>query len=310
MKHWVLALYILSYSTGVANGALCFLAWLKTRDGALKAFLLLLAVFVGQLLLANLAYFVNAYLGTRRFEEGLLYFSAQAVLMTGFTLAGAQFTHSLTTDSVSPWRDRVFIALSLVPLVLLGVEAVRSIMAGGEPTDHRWAGVFLQLLREGFVVYATVYFWTRLNRARNSFFRSLMRLVIVLDIVWVPLSLFALFWNSHTELSLRPLSVENLYFFLGSLVSAGAVGWNYFLKPSQAPEIPAPAVSTDLGAGDLSDRERAVVDLVSQGLSNKEIADRLFLSPATVKNHLYRIFQKTGARSRVDLLRLLSRPPG
>jgi DNA-binding NarL/FixJ family response regulator len=48
----------------------------------------------------------------------------------------------------------------------------------------------------------------------------------------------------------------------------------------------------------LSSRELEVVQLVADGLSNKEIGQRLFLSEATVKSHLVHVFQKLGTDSR------------
>jgi len=52
----------------------------------------------------------------------------------------------------------------------------------------------------------------------------------------------------------------------------------------------------------LTDREREVVALVAQGLSNDEIAARLVLSPLTVKTHVNRAMTKVGARDRAQLV--------
>ena len=52
----------------------------------------------------------------------------------------------------------------------------------------------------------------------------------------------------------------------------------------------------------LSDRERDVLALVGQGLSNQEIADRLYMSPLTAKTHVSRILQKLGVRDRAQLV--------
>lgn len=65
---------------------------------------------------------------------------------------------------------------------------------------------------------------------------------------------------------------------------------------------PALAPMTDGLLGELTDREREVLALVGQGLTNEEIAGRLFLSPLTAKTHVSRIMSKLGARDRVHLV--------
>ncbi|MDX6619169.1 MAG: hypothetical protein QOK36_1555, partial [Gaiellales bacterium] len=50
--------------------------------------------------------------------------------------------------------------------------------------------------------------------------------------------------------------------------------------------------------------ELAVAQLVANGLTNREIADRLFVSPHTVNTHLRHVFAKLQVNSRVDLTRL------
>lgn len=52
----------------------------------------------------------------------------------------------------------------------------------------------------------------------------------------------------------------------------------------------------------LTDREREILILVARGLSNDEIAEGLFISPATVKTHLARIMAKTDAHDRAQLV--------
>ncbi len=53
---------------------------------------------------------------------------------------------------------------------------------------------------------------------------------------------------------------------------------------------------------DLTDRERDVLGLIAQGLSNAEIADRLFLSPKTVRNHISSIFDKLQVTDRAQAI--------
>jgi len=56
------------------------------------------------------------------------------------------------------------------------------------------------------------------------------------------------------------------------------------------------------GLGALTDREREVMALVGQGLSNDEIAERLIMSGATAKTHVSRAMVKLGARDRAQLV--------
>ncbi|MFN7922641.1 MAG: response regulator transcription factor [Bryobacteraceae bacterium] len=51
----------------------------------------------------------------------------------------------------------------------------------------------------------------------------------------------------------------------------------------------------------LTQRECEVIALIGEGLKNREIAERMAITPGTVKVHLMHIFEKTGARNRVEL---------
>jgi DNA-binding NarL/FixJ family response regulator len=62
-------------------------------------------------------------------------------------------------------------------------------------------------------------------------------------------------------------------------------------EPASAPTLDA-----------LTEREREVMKLVAEGLSNEEIADRLVVSPATAKTHVSRAMVKLGARDRAQLV--------
>ncbi|WP_346110688.1 helix-turn-helix transcriptional regulator, partial [Nonomuraea maheshkhaliensis] len=55
----------------------------------------------------------------------------------------------------------------------------------------------------------------------------------------------------------------------------------------------------------LTPQELRIAGLVADGLSSKEIAARLFLSPRTVEYHLYKIYPKLGIGTRTELARLV-----
>jgi DNA-binding CsgD family transcriptional regulator len=73
-----------------------------------------------------------------------------------------------------------------------------------------------------------------------------------------------------------------------------------------APTAPTPFVPDDArrdGLG-ITRRELEILELVAQGLSNREIAGKLFVSENTVKTHCSRAFDKLGARRRTQAVQL------
>jgi two-component system response regulator DesR len=63
----------------------------------------------------------------------------------------------------------------------------------------------------------------------------------------------------------------------------------------------------DAPASPLTDREREVVELMASGATNREIADRLFLSPHTVKEYASSVYRKLGARNRAEAVKRAER---
>ena len=76
-----------------------------------------------------------------------------------------------------------------------------------------------------------------------------------------------------------------------SLAAGGAGGASRAQGPDQFPALSR-----------LTEREREVLSLVAEGLSNEEIAGRLYLSPLTSKTHVSRIMTKLDARDRAQLV--------
>jgi DNA-binding NarL/FixJ family response regulator len=64
--------------------------------------------------------------------------------------------------------------------------------------------------------------------------------------------------------------------------------------------LPPPGTTRPSALDELSDRELDVMRLVARGLTNAEVADELFLSPATVKTHVARILSKLDLRDRIQ----------
>ncbi|WP_092437673.1 response regulator transcription factor [Williamwhitmania taraxaci] len=67
--------------------------------------------------------------------------------------------------------------------------------------------------------------------------------------------------------------------------------------------LPA-AHNRELPVANLTTREKQILEFLAMGLLNKEIAEKLFISPHTVKNHTKNIYAKLGVKNRVEALRI------
>ncbi|MBV8905270.1 MAG: response regulator transcription factor [Acidobacteriia bacterium] len=78
-----------------------------------------------------------------------------------------------------------------------------------------------------------------------------------------------------------------------------------FVSADELPAPPMPSVTSsaprERERSPLSQREREIVALVAQGFKNKEMAEKMFISEQTVKNHLHNIFDKLGVSDRLEL---------
>lgn len=89
--------------------------------------------------------------------------------------------------------------------------------------------------------------------------------------------------------------IAALFLGLGIWVGVRLVGG----RPPAADTDGNPAARATLG---ISDREHEVLGLIAEGLSNKEIAQQLGVSPNTVKTHVARLLEKLGARRRTEAI--------
>jgi DNA-binding NarL/FixJ family response regulator len=90
---------------------------------------------------------------------------------------------------------------------------------------------------------------------------------------------------------------------------------DYFLDSSVSHEVAKKLMESpakegkivDSAYGALTPREQEVMRLLAEGLSTKEIAERLFISPKTVENHRANIMNKLGLHSTIELVRYAAR---
>ena len=145
--------------------------------------------------------------------------------------------------------------------------------------------IFEDIVFASIVVYVLWLAFTRLGDSRV--YRPLALRFLALVLIAVPGSLYDFLLGDRSAFRFFPL----WYCAVSILITWCLVRRPFAARPG---EIPA-----EWG---LSDREAEVARLVQKGLSNKDIAEQLHISPNTVKTHLRLIFDKSGVRSRFELI--------
>jgi len=112
--------------------------------------------------------------------------------------------------------------------------------------------------------------------------------------------------QTATELLIKSIrKVHAGEIWLDSHTTAAVI--RQFVANEEAPAAPAPppppppSATRERERSPLSQREREIVALVAQGFKNKEMAEKMFISEQTVKNHLHNIFDKLGVSDRLEL---------
>jgi NarL family two-component system response regulator LiaR len=87
----------------------------------------------------------------------------------------------------------------------------------------------------------------------------------------------------------------------------GAMSGQVTFSPEAARIMLTANKQQPIPGGDLTERERAVLELMVEGLNNTQIAQRLFISPATVKSHVSNILSKLNVTGRTEAVALAIR---
>jgi DNA-binding CsgD family transcriptional regulator len=118
--------------------------------------------------------------------------------------------------------------------------------------------------------------------------------------------------RAHRPAPAREVLVDALDTFDGLRATGWAARVGAELRTPETRSDPFAGPSADPFAG-LSAQQEQIVRLAGSGLSNREIGERLFLSPRTIGSHLYRVFPQLGVANRTqlsDLLATADRQPG
>ena len=311
MQHFLMAFYILFFATGFMGSAAILLLKMRIRSSLMTPlFVFQLLFLLGTGLIIMIYYFQNLPTGLHDPAARIILFLATATntsiwmviiiiikrisqpmsRLKGFPAIAAVFAILVITKSIAN-----MIMVLTVQSGSAGIDALTGIRAwnmGG----HILTGLAMAsfgLLARG-----------PLNSREPPALRPLMKAYGLCTIIFAPAGLIESAIQSSGIEWLTMLSLDHLFYLAWNIISMSAAV--RLLKPSKSGQPLLETVPEErIRSLKLSAREVEMAVMIGRGLSNKEIAALLFISPGTVRTHIYNLYQKTGAGSRIELLNML-----
>ena len=306
MPHLLVLSYVAATMIGLTALAISVVAAIRSRDRGYWLLILFYAAFTGQIA----ALFTREYLyvNVPGFSPGtiIMTYGAGIVLSMLSMAVITLYYHRVFAVRFQKLRDAAVLAVALC-------GAIACLWPNGITVDAA-AGLFVRNtpVLAGSCAYLVVFAYLLVVGAAGSKSDRPPRELLL---IWSTY-LFGLIGFGESLVGLVQelrdprvlMSASGQPFMISTIPYAlfGGVLAYYFGSFLVADARPARGVADEFaGRFQISPREREVIQLLNQGLGNREIAHRLFVSVATVKTHVHNIYEKTGAKSRYELYRLV-----
>ena len=297
MNHLILFMYIIHVSFGVAGVASMAVLHYRMRRKITGALLWVMGCLLASVFLTLVNYYFVSVMSEL---QGYMYVQYSLSLLIALALYGGLLVLMLHLPKVPN------LLAVIVTLFVVGIQVGRMLLvllAAPEVVQRiRFPAV---ALISAYLFFLGMVFYRSATEEPDETLTILLKRLSILTLIFAPAStIFYLFSYQFPALERLHISLDFIYFTVWSIIAIG-VFLRYLSKPTALLEEGkvSPAF---LSAYKITKREAEVVELISHGLSNQEIADRLFVSFTTARTHIYNIFQKTGAKSRVELLRIVT----
>jgi DNA-binding CsgD family transcriptional regulator len=293
VPHAALALYILAFSLGIGVIGMGALTFRRLRVGFYATFTLL---FTGSTILL-LREGVSTY---DKVTGGVLGPAVGTVLLWLSVVGNGLLAYSLPVLSmrlisvrIKDWRAVAHV-LIVVALVVFG--GLKELVAGS------WTDILNYFGLTALYAYGTTVLFLGLNRIEAASLRRLVRRFLLLAVVLMlpGFAQIALKYLPGSPAPFREYPFVQVVYYLASIGLLLA----YALRPT-AEAIGSPGCALPVSfvqRYNISPRECEIITMLERGYSNSTLAEALFISTRTVKNHVYHIYQKTGAKNKVQLI--------
>lgn len=302
MVHGILLYYMFAFAVGMAALVLLTVVYLKNKEKTVLRWLVLLIMFTFYLILTVTTIYTTAF-GVYRLQvemtTNILFFLWFAV----FIVYVPYFMHQLIGLKFTLVKIIVFSSFSLVVMAAV----LFSFMLPEPAADTQYIRRFIiDVVCYGlFMVmytYSLVLLWRHRTHAGDGFNREILGGIFWVSLIFLPgYAVDAFYQVLQVQMKILPFGFKfsTVHYLFMNIITIW-FAFKYFINTAQ----PSPAfnVGTYGASKGLSAREIEILAMVVKGLTSRDIADTLFLSEKTIRNHISSIYQKTGAANRVEIL--------
>lgn len=296
MKHIVFFLYMISLSSGFVALIVSLLLYNKYKIKTLKFYIFgVISASLISLVYTILIYF-KIYFSDYRIYPGIVYLIF-IVIAKGFLILVLPYaTHSLLNKKMSAVREMLFILFTSIFIASIVLDIV---------FDKKIIIEIRDCVLLAFGYFQTIFVLINYKNIQNDDIKKGLKPALVLTIIF-PIAVLIYMGLKHIPIISNTIPSGGLpymiYFLLWNIFTLNkAANYFFFTTGYQHFKISDHFIKKY----EITDREKEIIGLIHEGLNNLQIADKLFISHQTSRNHIYNIYRKTGATNRVELLNII-----
>lgn len=314
MEHLILFSYILIFSTGGAGLLSVIILYPKVKDPLVRLAAFLQAFFMAALALVAIYFYLGNVLDLVGGGSGWLeilfgLFSSSmsiAIYLVLYRLLEKVFSsgeRKLKRSKAA--KLLIFLSIALVAVVFIG-NLIAS-LTGQLTRTPMLVSLFSYIVLTLSVSVSGLCLYRAELKGHHSRVRFLIRGIGLVSMLYLPLSVLEFLLERVAGFAYHPLSLDYLFYLGLNVIMILSV-----IRAGIQQDDPGKSEGFDLSEDTaleygLTGRERQMATLIARGLSNKEIASELKISAATVRTHIYNLYQKTGVQSRIELVNTIFR---
>lgn len=291
MQGLAILLYMFAFATGCMTLVLSVVFHMRESYQWTKYFIVFHASLLLAIMLQVCKIFVDVFFGNM--TGRILGYVIQGLLAVNVGFLMVFIPYFTTWVIAHPWRNPakgIFFSLGCIYIALSVLGMIFTHLAV-------WEGVMM-IVFIGMLFFCIGVIMKNLQTITQKDVRTVCKAIIILSFVMMPLLVVSI-----VVPDVRYLSYP-LYFMAFSIIILVYL----FIYFKRMPHLASGKLTMeDLARYHITEREYSVVQMIKEGLTNKEIAGRLDISVNTVNNHVANIYAKMQVRSRIDLLNALNK---